>query len=268
MTGRAGAIDVNRDVAALCRQTLEEVGNDRILIAEHCHDASADLDGHGWHGTMNYAGFRSQVVSWLGDPQSVEPVIDSIDGIAFVRSLRMAWARIPWTSLVASWTLLGSHDTARAQTVFGDSSRHAAAATLLMTLPGTPMIFAGDEFALTGAWGEDARVTMPWEGEYPHDGGMFGCYQQLIALRRNSPALIRGGLRWLIAKRDIIAFIREAEGEALLVAVARSASEATLDLRGLGFSVARPVFGDSDAAVDGELCLRFDSAASAIWRLG
>ena len=38
---------------------------DTVLVAEHCHDASGDLSGDGWHGAMNYAGFLRPVWSWL-----------------------------------------------------------------------------------------------------------------------------------------------------------------------------------------------------------
>ena len=70
MTGRLGAIDVNHDVARLVRRTAEAERADAFVIGEHNHDASADLDGDGWHGTMNYSGFSWPVWSWLRDPAS------------------------------------------------------------------------------------------------------------------------------------------------------------------------------------------------------
>ena len=72
------------------------------------------------------------------------------DGIGTVAMMRAFAAGIPWRSLVASMVLLDSHDTARFRTVVGnDEKAHLAAATLLLTYPGVPSIFAGDELGLS-----------------------------------------------------------------------------------------------------------------------
>ena len=70
MTGRLGATDVNHDVARAVRRTAEAERPDAFVIGEHNHDASTDVDGDGWHGTMNYSGFSWPVWSWLRDPAS------------------------------------------------------------------------------------------------------------------------------------------------------------------------------------------------------
>jgi hypothetical protein len=46
---------------------------DSWLLAEHGHDATLDLDGRGWHGTMDYAGFTSPVWSWLSGGGPIGP---------------------------------------------------------------------------------------------------------------------------------------------------------------------------------------------------
>ena len=53
MVGRYRRLDLNHDVAAWAR----ELTGDRLLVGEHGHDFRPDLDGRGWHGVMNYAGF-------------------------------------------------------------------------------------------------------------------------------------------------------------------------------------------------------------------
>ena len=54
---------------------------------------------------------------------------------------------------------------------------------LQMTLPGVPMLFAGDELGLEGEWGEDARRTMPWDRPA---APLLDEYRRLIALRRTT----------------------------------------------------------------------------------
>src|SRR5690606_32917072 len=91
MAGRLGAIDVNADAARAMRATIAAVRPDAYLVAEHSYDASRDLDGDGWHGTMNYQAFTRPVWCWLsggdelgflGDPLP----LPRIDGQATARS--------------------------------------------------------------------------------------------------------------------------------------------------------------------------------------
>ena len=57
MTGRRGADATPTRWPALLRQAVAAARPDALLVAEHAHDATGDLDRDGWHGTMNYVGF-------------------------------------------------------------------------------------------------------------------------------------------------------------------------------------------------------------------
>ncbi|MFI6455002.1 alpha-amylase family glycosyl hydrolase [Streptosporangium amethystogenes] len=172
-----------------------------------------------------------------------------------------------WRSLVHSWSILGSHDTARIRTICGgDPALVEVAAGLMFTLPGTPMVFAGDEIGLEGAWGEDSRRTMPWDRPERWDQGTFGVYRDLIALRRGEAALRHGGLRWLHVSEDAVVYVRERAGERLLILAARAAHRPVrlpLGARCL------PVYGDAELSpeADGTVTLPADGPAFHIWRL-
>ncbi len=262
MMARNGDLDLNREVARLVRRTVEEEGPDKLLIAEHFHDAGDDLDGRSWHGTMNYVAFRGPVVSWLAAPDSAL-AIDRVDGNQMVAALRMAAGRMPWRSLAGSWNLLGSHDTARARSVFGD--RQTAAATLLVTLPGTPMVFAGDEFGATGDWGEDGRVTMPWDDAEARDMRTMADYRALLALRRSHSALAGGGLRWVHVGADLVSFLRETVDERVLVVVARAAGTWSVDVGRFGITELIQEFGLPVALQGGRLSIDWASPGAGIW---
>ena len=73
MTGRHATDDFNAEVARALRATMDEVRPDSLLLAEHGHDATGDLAGDGWHGTMNYAGFTQPVWAWLRHPEARLP---------------------------------------------------------------------------------------------------------------------------------------------------------------------------------------------------
>jgi alpha-glucosidase len=175
---------------------------------------------------------------------------------------------VSWRSYTHSWTLLGSHDTARIRTVVGDPARVEVAVGLLMTLPGVPMVFAGDEIGLTGSWGEDARVPMPWHRPERWDMSTLERYRGLADVRRKHESLRRGGLRWAHVDDDALCFLRETADERLLV-LARRAPGAPVRVSGVGARTAENVYGGAAAPCDpdGSVRLPGDGPTMQIWRL-
>lgn len=232
MTGRLGAVDVNHDVARAVRRTAEAERADAFVIGEHNHDASADLDGDGWHGTMNYSGFSWPVWSWLRDPASParafgRPVpVSRRPGPNVQQSLCEWQGRYGWRATAASWNILGSHDSARIRTVTGSGATHRVAAGLQFTLPGVPMLFAGDEIGLEGVTGEDSRRPFPWHRREAWDEETLATYAGLAKLRHEREALRRGGLRWAHVDDDTLVFVREHPAGSVLVAARRAAAPA------------------------------------------
>lgn len=266
MTGRRGADDFAHEVAALFRSATVAARKDALVVAEHNHDATGDLDRDGWHGTMNYAGFTRPLWTWLRSDRLWMPDFLGVPGgvprragPAVVATMRDFAGLVSWRALVHSWTLLGSHDTPRIRTVVADPARLEVAVGLLMTLPGVPMIFAGDEFGLTGTNGEDGRRPMPWHRPESWDRASLARYRSLIGLRRSQPALREGGLRWAYVDDDALAFWRETRQERLLV-LARRAAGAPIPLPRLGG--AENLYGGANlSTVDG------DGPTFQVWRL-
>ncbi|MFG1966420.1 glycoside hydrolase family 13 protein [Nonomuraea sp. NPDC049028] len=261
MTGRHGRDDHNHEIAALLRRAI---GPGAALIAEHCHDASPDLDRDGWHGTMNYGGFTRPVWAWLRSPDlelanflGVPGGVPSRDGLQTYATFRAFASHLSWRSQAHSWQLLDSHDSPRIRTVTGSAERHLVALGLQATLPGTPMVFAGSEFGLTGVNGEHARTPMPWDRPADQDLATLAAYRELLGLRRAEPALRHGGLRWLHADADCLVFLRESAEESLLVCARRAPGQAIpLPMRAAG------VYNASDTDV-----LPGDGPSLRVWRL-
>jgi alpha-glucosidase len=278
MTGRHAADDFCADVARTMRRALAGTGREQLLVAEHPYDASADLAGDGWHGTMNYAGFTRPVWTWLRDPTSELPFLDVPVGMprlpaeAAVATMRAITAGMPWRAVVNSWSLLGSHDTMRIRTVVGTADVVEVAAGLLFTMPGAPMVFAGDEIGLEGVLGEDARRPFPWHRPETWDRVTLDRYRTLAALRRSHHALRRGGLRWVHAGGDVLAYLRESGRERLLVLAARAPHRGIrvparlLALTGEAqneYGGGPPLRPDADGVVS----LPGDGPAFQVWRL-
>lgn len=229
MTGRYRGQDLNREVILGIRKAVEETNRDAWLLAENADHFPSDLDGFGWHGTMNYNGFMRPIWGWLKNKPQVDsgffgvPVeVPRFTGEEMVAAFKEFSSTIPWRNFVSSMLLLDSHDTARFRNVVGDDEkRHLAGMGLLLTYPGVPSVFAGDEIGLKGAWGEDARRTIDWS-EADWDQEFFAELQKLVKIRRKSHALAQGGLRWLLVEDDVVIFLRESKRERLLVVISRN----------------------------------------------
>ncbi len=225
--GRRGEVELNALVAQRTRATLD----DHLLLAENQFDASRALRGDGWHGTMSYAGFARPVWAWLAAERSDEfwgtpGAIPPYTAADVVEVMTRYSSRIPWQSYTHNLTLLDSHDTARFRSIAG-ADRQLLAAALLFTLPGMPMVFAGDEVGVEGVHLEDGRRPFPWT-RASWDERTWDAYRELIALRTAHPALRGGGLRWLHASDDVMVFERATADETILVAVSRGPHEVLL----------------------------------------
>jgi len=276
MTGRHGADDHAHEVARAVRATAETAAGERgaFVVAEHCYDASADLQGDGWQAGMNYAGFTKPVWSWLtAAPDEVRylgmPVpVPAYDGAVAAATMRAVLAAVPWTATAHAVNLLGSHDTARVRTVVGDLARQRVAAGLLLTFPGIPMLFMGDELGLTGVDGEASRTPMPWNDLTGDRASTRGTYRELLALRRASPALRSGGLRWVYAGADVLAYLRETDEDRLLVLAARGDHDGLELPAGLAPRGATVLYGAGDLRREGPtLRCAPGTTGVTVWRL-
>ena len=253
MTGRLGADDMHDEVMHGIRKAMDQVKPDAWLVAENGDFVASDLNGFGWHGAMNYQGFMRPVWNWInlnttigGGFQGLPFSMPKINGRQLVASMNSFNGSIPWRSLVASMVLLDSHDTARMRTVvLGDKGLHLTAMTLLLTYPGVPSIFAGDEIGLEGSSGEDSRRTMNWEDQSSWDTAFLSEIKKLISIRKSHDALINGGLRWVLVEDDCLAFLRESKKETILVFVSRKAIKTTIDVSKFGYVVKYGLYGVS-----------------------
>jgi len=273
MTGVQGAENHHVEVMRGIRNAMQEVNPDTWLVAENGDFIASDLDGLGWQGAMNYQGFMRPFWNWInrnpeitGGFQGLPFAMPKINGKQLVASIQEFNSSIPWRSLTASMMLLDSHDTARFRTVvLGDIAAHKTAMTMMLSYPGVPSIFAGDEIGLEGSWGEDARRTINWEDRSGWDVEFFAEVKKLVKLRKTQDALINGGLRWVSVENDYIAYLRESKKQSILVLVSRGPINATIDLSSYGYRVNKTLYGQE---VTGEIfSIKSDVAVQGVWEL-
>jgi alpha-glucosidase len=263
MTGRNAEQDLHDEVVHELRQTFDEVAPTGWLVAENADMLPVDLNGFGWQGTMNYQGFTRPLWAWINENADVRsggqgfagsmPKIATAD---FIATLREFNGGIPWRSLLASMNLLDSHDTARMRNIVGGGRElHTAAMAMLLTYPGVPSIFAGDEIGIQGAWGEDARRTMPWDSPESWDHEFLATTQELIAIRKSHESLAIGGLRFLEIGEDHFSYLRELAEERIIVLIARKpiatieGSAAPATPKDFGYEESKVIFSATHAQI-------------------
>lgn len=144
-------------------------------------------------------------------------------------------------------TFLTNHDQNRVATVLGsDPAAEGLAAALLLTGPGVPFLYYGEEVGMTGGKPDERiRTPMRWDGSAPAAGfstatpwqplmghpegndvasqaadpdSLLSRYRTLIRLRSEHPALAAGD--WSAVKASdpaVAAFLRHVPGEDVLV---------------------------------------------------
>jgi alpha-glucosidase len=210
--------------------------------------------------------------------------------------LRRPWNPGAFQRIITDWEahlpagawpcwVLSNHDVRRHISRWGSGPRGDArakvAATLLLTLRGTPFLYYGEEIGIREGkipraeivdppgrryWpfykGRDGcRTPMQWdtgpnagftsgkpwlrlsrdverinvERELTDPDSLLSHYRRLIALRNATPALQRGSYRPVIERpNDVMAYVREHQGQRILVCLNFAARPAQVNLRAVG----------------------------------
>lgn len=228
MLARQGATQLAHTVMRGIRRVVKAEAPETYLLGENFFDGTPQLQGYELDATMNYQGFMFPTLRWLAprDPETLlaRPYADPqpLPTEALAAQWQTQLASIPWMIALQQFNLLGSHDTPRVLTALeGDRDLVRVAIALLVTFPGVPCIFYGDEIGLEGGAAPACRRCMPWD-ESEWDAEIRAWYQRMIALRQSSPSLRSGGFQILHAEGDTIAFQRETPDERIIVVASRA----------------------------------------------
>lgn len=280
-------------------------------FAAHVRAVSPEalLVGENWTSTENIAPYFGSTDSVAGGdelPMSFNfPLAGSIlqavrNGTPAPIVAKLADIARLYPAGVLDGTFITNHDTPRVATELGsDPARLRMAAALLLTLPGTPFLYYGEEVGLTGDKPDpNIRTPMPWNNYEPGGGFTTGApwrsfaagrdqanvatqtgdatsllthYRRLIHLRAMAPALRRGSMTLLdVGDKPLLAFIREADGERMLVVHNLGTSNATAGPWDLHARMAMRAYFTIEGAMawgPGAIRVSVPAGSSAIWKL-
>ena len=219
-------------------------------LAEHVRRVNprAVLVGENWTATPIIARYFADLPMSFNFPLAEEILHGVQDGEAagIAGKLDEVLELYPPGALDAPF--LTNHDQIRIATVLkNDPAKLRSAAAVLLTLPGAPFLYYGEEVGLQNSPGggdEHKRTPMPWDAsptggfttgrpwfqlapgsanvaaQAGDPGSLLSHYRKLIQARKSSPALMKGNLELLtsgVKSNPVLAFTRESPGEKVLV---------------------------------------------------
>lgn len=209
------------------RKAVKAEKEDGIILGEVWEDAS---------NKISYGRRRRYLTGKQLDSVTHYPLRNAIldfvrektDAEGFRERVMTLLEHYPAAALLGALSFLSGHDTPRVLTLLGDApeglskdaeatyrlspekrklakERLRIALTLLVTMPGVPCVFYGDEAGMEGYGDPFCRGTYPWGGEDPE---ILAIYRAALGLRRQNPDLIRGKVSFLKARGRVLAFLR------------------------------------------------------------
>ena len=207
------------------RDRVKAINPEAYIVGEVWGDSRQWLDGTQFDGVMNYLFTAPTIAFTAGDRVDIAQVesrsyapYPPIFAKEYADQIQALLALYPWEIQLTQLNLLASHDTARLLSIAGGDRDSVKLATLLLlTFPGAPSIYYGDEVGLPGALDPDSRRGFPLEAQW--DQEVYIYHRDLIALRHARPALRTGDYRVLYAESTIYVFARSIEDDSVIVAV-------------------------------------------------
>lgn len=223
------------------RQRVRAINPDAYIVGEIWHEAHRWLQGDQFDASMNYL-VTAAALGFFGGPRLDMQVVNQAGGLRgriykdlnahdfadeVDRLLHLYKPEITRSQM----NLLDSHDMPRfLSCVSGDKDSLKLAWLFIMSIPGAPCIYYGDEIGLDGGHDPDCRKAFPWD-QNKWDEDLLGYAKEVIALRKKNSALCRGDFKRLWSSEGIYAFSRSLDGQTIIVALNTSESPQQAEVR-------------------------------------
>ncbi len=204
------------------RRVVKRANPQAYICGEIWHLAHDWLQGDRFDSVMNYP-IGIAAINFFGAKtlrkydKNAEYRLYALSAKKFARQVEHIFNAYDWETNFAQLNLFDSHDTARALwLVQEDKSALRLAALFLMTMPGAPCIYYGDEIGMSGADDPFCRGAFPWEDESQWDKNLLDFFRGATRLRHNFPALRTGTFHPLYARKHAYAVGRKLDSQTII----------------------------------------------------
>jgi cyclomaltodextrinase len=168
------------------RHVVKSANPDAYLLGEIWTADKRWVDDTHFDGLMNYP-VRDALLRLL--------FAGTLDIPQFAEKIESLLEYYPQENAFAMYVTAGTHDTERLLTkVEGDLNKARLAFLFLLSYPGAPAIYYGDEIGLTGGKDPESRAAFPWDPNM-WNHSLRDWVKQLIALRKRFEVLRRGDFK-------------------------------------------------------------------------
>ena len=245
------------------RNRVRAINPEAYIVAEIWHESHRWLQGDQFDAIMNYDVTRPVIAFFsnghldlrvLHQQSNYNNIHHSIDAYEFANKIDHNLGLYKKDVTYSQLNLLDSHDTPRfLSCVSGGKASLKLAWLFLLTYPGAPCIYYGDEIGVDGEHDPYCRKSFPWD-ETKWDKDLHQYLKEAIAIRAKNPALRRGDHGRLWSANGVYAFSRSHEGKKLIVALNASETPQQVHVNYEAKKAPKPIFGQaSQISVDGRL---------------
>lgn len=207
-------------IAAL-RARVKALDRSGVVIGEVWEDAS-NKESYGVRRKYFTGGELDGVINFPLRKAILDFAAAKDDGALLGETVMMLAENYPAGALDCTMTILGNHDTERIGTLLPEKRDRQTAAFLQFALPGSPVVYYGDEAGLTGGKDPLCRLPFPWGRE---DEWLQALYGKLGRMKNSLAALRWGDVRVLEAGAGRLRFVRSTEEQTVECFVDRSTGQ-------------------------------------------
>lgn len=246
------------------RRGVKEVDPEAVIIGEVWEDAS-NKTAYGQRREYFYGKELDSVMNYPLRNAIIDFALCRIDAYEFNKRIMSLKENYPAAAFYSLLNMLSSHDVERIITLMGgvpnryevDRERQAQFKLdgymlqvarkrvqlvfgMLLTMPGVPCIFYGDELGIQGYGDPFCRSCFPWDNmdEMDPNEEMRSWIKQFIKIRKSSKALSIGEFNYVYRMEYSYGYIREYDDEKYIVLVnfSPSAKDVRLDAARYGIT--------------------------------
>ncbi len=266
ITGANGVLKywLKYDLAGFRLDVADELPDEfieKIRAAVKSSNPDALVLGEVWEDASNKIAYSKRRRYFQGselDSVMNYPLKDAIlnyiltnDTTALRQTIAMLRDNYPKIVLDSLMSILGTHDTVRILTAFGEVrantkeemsvtamnpevrklavERLKVAATLLYTLPGNPCIYYGDEIGMEGYSDPFCRYPFEWDNK---DEDLLAYYEKLSQIRYNYKVFKESEYKEIFADLNCLIYERREKDEVVVVCVNRGCNKFDLSFQG------------------------------------
>lgn len=198
----------------MLRRTVNELKEDFFLVGEviHIGNFAQHLCPERLDSVTNYECYKGMISAF-----------NSNNLFEIEHSLTRLFSAQPWALYTGKslMNFVDNHDVERAATALREKRNLLNLYTLLFTMPGIPCLYYGSEYGAEGDKSENDYKLRPSfsaidRAAYP---ALYEHIAALCAFRKTSRALAYGSYSKATLQNTNFSFVREADGEKLIVAV-------------------------------------------------